>query len=62
MQLCSVTNIPLGLDDPDTKGGFSKIIMDLFNGAKQGTISRGEVKPKSTVVIASNITPINQQR
>ena len=47
MQLCSVTNIPLGLDDPDTKGGFSKIIMDLFNGAKQGTISRGEVKPKS---------------
>ena len=62
MQLCSVTNIPLGLDDPDTKGGFSKIIMDLFNGAKQGTISRGEVKPKSTIVIASNITPTNQQR
>ena len=59
MQLYSVTNIPLGLDDPDTKGGFSKIIMDLFNGAKQGTISRGEVKPKSTVVIASNITPTN---
>lgn len=62
IQLCSVTNIPLGLDDPDTKGGFSKVLIDLFNGAKQGTISRGEVKPKSTVVISSNITPTNQQR
>ena len=62
VQLCSITDIPLGLDDPDTKGGFSKVIMDLFNGAKQGTISRGEIKPKSTVIISSNITPINQQR
>lgn len=61
-QLCSITNIPLGLDDPDTKGGFSRTIMDLFNGAKQGTISRGEIKPQSTVVISSNITPIDQQR
>ncbi len=61
-QLCSITNIPLGLDDPDTKGGFNKAIMDLFNGAKQGTISRGEFKPKSTVVITSNITPFDQQR
>ena len=62
IQICSITNIPLGLDDPDTKGGFSKTIMDLFNGAKQGTISRGEVKPISTVVISSNIIPIDQQR
>lgn len=62
IQLCSISNIPLGLDDPDTKGEFNKAIMDLFNGAKQGTISRGEVKPKSTVIITSNITPIDQQR
>ena len=51
--LCSITNIPLGVDDPDSKGSFSKLIMDLYNGAKKGTISRGEVKPKSTVVISS---------
>ena len=31
-------------------------------GAKQGTISRGDVQPKSTVVDASNITSTNQQR
>ena len=61
-QLCSVTSIPLGVDDPDSRNSFSKIIMDLFNGAKRGTLSRGEVKPTSTVVISSNITPIDQQR
>ena len=61
-QLCSVTSVPLGVDDPDSKSSFSKIIMDLFNGAKRGTLSKGEVKPTSTVVISSNITPIEQQR
>ena len=60
--LCSITNIPLGVDDPDSKGSFSKLIMDLYNGAKKGTISRGEVKPKSTVVISSNFPPMEQQR
>ena len=61
-QLCSITSIPLGVDDPDSKNSFSKLIMDLYNGAKRGTISRGETKPKSTVVISSNFTPIDQQR
>ena len=61
-QLCSITSIPLGVDDPDSKGSFSKVIMDLYNGAKRGTISKGEAKPISTVVISSNITPIEQQR
>ena len=32
MQLCSLTNIPLGLDDPDTKGTFSSLIIDLLEG------------------------------
>ena len=41
-QLCSVTSIPLGVDDPDSKSGFSKVIMDLFNGAS-GDLSQ-EVK------------------
>ena len=62
IQLCSSTSIPLGVDDPDSKAGFSKTIMDLYNGAKKGTISKGEVKPTSTVIISSNITPLDQQR
>ena len=38
-QLCLVISNPLGVDDPDSKNSFSKIIMDLFNGAKLGTLS-----------------------
>ena len=38
-QLCLVASIPLGVDDPDSKNSFSKIIMDLFNGAKWGILS-----------------------
>ncbi len=49
--------IPLGVDDPEKKGNFSKVIIDLYNGAKQGTLSRGEIKPRSTVVISSNASP-----
>ena len=62
LQLCSSTSIPLGVDDPNTKTSFSKIIIDLYNGVKCGTISRGETKPKSTVVISTNVTPKDQLR
>lgn len=61
-QLCSVSSIPLVVDDPDTKSGFSAMVMDLYNGARTGTISKGETQPISTVVISSNITPIEEER
>ena len=61
-QLCATSNIPLVVDDPDTKSGFSSMIMDLYNGAKSGTIGKGEMRPKSTIVISSNITPIEEER
>ena len=57
MQLCSVTNIPLGLDDPDTKSSFCSLIMDLFNGVKKGTMTSGEFKPISSVVVSSKTSP-----
>lgn len=60
-ELCSVTDIPLGVDDPDSKSNLNKVIMDLFNGAKRATIGRGEVQPTSTVIISSNFTPIEKQ-
>lgn len=62
LQLCSGTSIPLGVDDPESRVAFSKVIMDLYNGAKKATLSKGEIKPTSTVVISSNITPLEQQR
>lgn len=52
----------MGYDDPDTKKDFSALIMDLYNGARKATISSGEQIPSSTVVISSNMTPIDQQR
>ena len=54
-ELCSVTSIPLGYDDPDSKHGFSTLIMDLFNGASKATIRAGEKRPTSTVLISSHI-------
>ena len=60
-KLCSQTNVPLGVDDPDSKGGF-RVIMDIYGGAKKGTISRGETQPISTVVISTNFPTIDQQR
>lgn len=59
--LCSTTNVPVGLDDLDSKGAFSKVIIDLYNGAKKGTVTRGESQPISTVVISSNFPPVEQQ-
>ena len=57
-----MSSIPLVVDDPDTKAGFSTMMMDLFNGAKTGSVGRGETEPISTVVISSNITPIEEER
>ena len=52
MQPRSLTNIPLGLDDPDTKGRFSSPIIDLFNGPRRGTLVSGETKPISSIVFS----------
>lgn len=62
MHLCSLTNIPLGLDDPDTKSNFCSLVIDLFNGAKKGTMTSGEMKPLSGMVVSSNFTPYEDQR
>lgn len=62
LQLCSITNVPLGLDDPDVKSNFCSLIIDLYNGAKKATVTSGEVKPTSTIVISSNFTPYDDQR
>ena len=48
--LCSVSSLPLVVDDPDTKSGFSSVLIDLYNGGKQATVGKGEMKPISTVV------------
>lgn len=62
LQLCATTNMPLGIDDPDTKSNYCKLVMDLFHGAKKATISAGETKPISGMVVTTNFAPIEDQR
>ena len=57
LQLCLETSIPFGIDDPEWNNTFSKIIVDLYNGVKKGVLSKGEIKPTSTVVIFSPCHP-----
>ena len=62
LQLCSLTNIPLGLDDPDSKSQFSGLLVDLYHGAPKATMGSGEIKPISSIVVSSNFTPHENQR
>lgn len=62
LQMCSSSSIPLGVDDPQSKNDISRLIIDLYNGAKSGTMGYGERKPTSTCVISANFTTIDQQR
>ena len=62
LQLCSITNIPLGLDDPDSKSGVSSLLIDFFNSAKKSTISSGDVKPISSIVVSTNCVPHQDMR
>ena len=62
LQLLCYSGVPLGVDDPQSKGDISRFLIDLFNGAKSGTMTHGDKKPESTCVIAANYTTIDQQR
>ena len=62
LQLCSITNIPLGLDDPDSKSSFSSLLVDFFNNAKKSTMCSGDVKPISSIVVSTNYVPNEEMR
>ena len=62
MRLCASSSIPLGIDDPQSKNEISRLIIDLYNGAISGTVSKGNMKPNSTCIISSNFTTVEQQR
>ena len=62
LQLCGTSSIPLGVDDPQSKGDISRLLIDLYNGTKSGNVTRGESRPTSTCVIAANFPTNDQQR
>ena len=62
LSLCSTSSIPLGVDDPQSKGDISRLIIDLYNGTRSGTMRCGGTRPTSTCIISANFTTVDQQR
>ena len=62
IDLCCNSSMPLGVDDPRSQGDISYLIITLYNGAGVGTICRGEKDLKTSCIIASNFTTIDQQK
>lgn len=54
LELCSGSSFPIGIDDPSFQKDIDSLCVDLFNGAKSGSITRGERLPTTTAVIAAN--------
>lgn len=59
---CDCEGIPLGVDDPNSKSDINKLLVDLYNGKKGATVTKGERQPTSTAIIASNFSPTDQGR
>ena len=62
LQICSNTGIPIGVDDPQSKSEISRLMIDLYQGFMNSTISRGARKPCTTCMISANFTTLEQQR
>ena len=60
--LCSSSYLPLGVDDPKSKGVISDLVIALFNGLKGATMKYGERLPTSMAVISSNFTTVEQEK
>ena len=56
MNLCCNGNLPLLIDDPMSKQAISNLAVALYDGAFEGTISRGSAKPSCMAVVTANFT------
>lgn len=61
MQKCALGTIPFGLDDPSSKKDIEQLVIDLFNGARSGNLSRGERNPVTTLLITANYHLANSE-
>lgn len=61
-QLCSDGFLPLLIDDPRSQNAISGLVMSLYNGAHEGTISRGGNKPSCMAIITANFTVIESEK
>lgn len=54
LSLCALSGVPLGVDDPQSKFDISRLLIDLYNGAKHGTVSHGEKTPLVLLQLTSH--------
>ena len=59
---CDSSGLPLAVANPHSKSDISKLLVDLYNGKKGGSLGRGEKKPISTAIIAANFSPTDLAR
>ena len=61
-QLCCSGCLPLLIDDPKSTQAISDLAIALFNGATEGTISRGQSKPSCMAVVTANFTVCEKEK
>ena len=62
LELCSESTIPIGIDDPSVQKDVDSLCLDLFNGAKSGSIKRGERRPSTTAILAANFSTTSKEK
>ena len=50
------------IDDPKSKQAISDLAIALFNGANEGTITRGQAKPSFVAVVTANFTVCEKEK
>lgn len=56
VSLCSESSLLLAIDDPRSQSAISEVVMTLYNGVHEATLSRGNCQLSSMAIIASNFT------
>lgn len=62
MNLCCNGSLPLLIDDPSYKQAISNLAVALFDGAFEGTISRGSAKPSCMAMVTANFTVTENEK
>lgn len=60
--LCSESRLPLVIDDPRSQNAVGDLVMTLYNGACEGTVTRGHGRPSSMAMIGANFTTSPQEQ
>lgn len=60
--LCAKSTLPLVIDDPRSQSAIGDLVLSLYNGAYEGTISRGMERPMAMALIGANFTTSEKEQ